>query len=104
MFDVIVRLAQAQGIVSAQAGCGLDEALQTMRERALIEHRTVNQIADAELARTISFGAGLTVSDEAAAIRQLIDKDQIIDLVHEYSYRVDHRGTTKSSNSSPKTA
>ena len=31
------------------------------------------------------------VSDEAAAIRQLIDKDQIVDLVHEYSYCVDHR-------------
>jgi 3-phenylpropionate/cinnamic acid dioxygenase small subunit len=31
------------------------------------------------------------VSDEAASIRQLVDKDQIIDLVHEYSYRVDHR-------------
>ena len=29
--------------------------------------------------------------DEAASIRWLIDKDQIIDLVHEYSYRVDHR-------------
>ena len=31
------------------------------------------------------------VSDEAASIRQLVDKDQIIDLVHEYSYGVDHR-------------
>jgi len=31
------------------------------------------------------------VRDEAASIRQLIDKDQIIDLVHEYSYCVDHR-------------
>ena len=31
------------------------------------------------------------VNDEAASIRQLIDKDQIIDLVHEYSYCVDHR-------------
>jgi len=31
------------------------------------------------------------VSDEAASIRQLVDKDQIIDLVHEYSYCVDHR-------------
>jgi len=31
------------------------------------------------------------VSDEADSIRQLIDKDQIIDLVHEYSYCVDHR-------------
>ena len=31
------------------------------------------------------------VSEEAAAIRRLVDKDQIVDLVHEYSYRVDHR-------------
>jgi 3-phenylpropionate/cinnamic acid dioxygenase small subunit len=29
--------------------------------------------------------------DDAAAIRRLIDKDQIIDLVHRYSYCVDHR-------------
>ena len=56
-FDVIARLAQAQGIVSAQAGCSLDQALQIMRERAQVEHRTVNQIADAVLDRTISFGA-----------------------------------------------
>jgi len=34
---------------------------------------------------------GLMVSDEATSIRQLIDKDQIVDLVHEYSYCVDHR-------------
>src|SRR3954447_2185995 len=34
---------------------------------------------------------GLMVSDEAASIQRLIDKDQIIDLVHEYSYCVDHR-------------
>ena len=56
-FDVIARLAQAQGIVSAQAGRSLDEALQIMRERALVEHRTVTEIADAVLDRTISFGA-----------------------------------------------
>jgi AmiR/NasT family two-component response regulator len=56
-FDVIARLAQAQGIVSAQAGCSLDEALQIMRERAQVEHRTVTEIADAVLDRTISFGA-----------------------------------------------
>ncbi len=31
------------------------------------------------------------VSDETASIRQLIDKDRIVDLVHEYSYCVDHR-------------
>jgi SnoaL-like domain len=30
-------------------------------------------------------------SDVEAAVRQLIDKDQIIDLVHRYSYCVDHR-------------
>ena len=29
-------------------------------------------------------------SDNADAIARLIDKDQIIDLVHEYSYFVDH--------------
>ncbi|HEY7946843.1 MAG TPA: nuclear transport factor 2 family protein [Acidimicrobiales bacterium] len=30
-------------------------------------------------------------SEDAAALRQLIDKDQIVDLVHHYSYYVDHR-------------
>jgi hypothetical protein len=30
-------------------------------------------------------------SDLEAAVRRLIDKDQIIDLVHRYSYCVDHR-------------
>jgi 3-phenylpropionate/cinnamic acid dioxygenase small subunit len=30
-------------------------------------------------------------SDDAAAVQQLIDKDQIVDLVHRYSYCVDHR-------------
>ena len=30
-------------------------------------------------------------SDNAGAVRQLIDKDHIIDLVHQYSYYVDHR-------------
>jgi hypothetical protein len=30
-------------------------------------------------------------SDNDEAIRRLIDKDQIIDLVHEYSFYVDHR-------------
>ena len=29
-------------------------------------------------------------SDNTGAIARLIDKDQIIDLVHEYSYFVDH--------------
>jgi SnoaL-like domain len=30
-------------------------------------------------------------SDTPTSIRQLIDKDQIVDLVHRYSYCVDHR-------------
>jgi len=30
-------------------------------------------------------------SGDAAAVRRLIDKDQIVDLVHHYSYYVDHR-------------
>jgi hypothetical protein len=30
-------------------------------------------------------------SSDEAAVRRLIDKDQIIDLVHRYSYCVDHR-------------
>ena len=30
-------------------------------------------------------------NDVESAVRQLIDKDQIIDLVHRYSYCVDHR-------------
>src|SRR5580658_10391933 len=29
--------------------------------------------------------------DDVAALRRLIDKDQIVDLVHRYSYYVDHR-------------
>ena len=30
-------------------------------------------------------------SDEQAALRRLVDKDEIVDLVHRYSYGVDHR-------------
>jgi hypothetical protein len=30
-------------------------------------------------------------TDDAAALQRLIDKDQIVDLVHRYSYGVDHR-------------
>ena len=31
------------------------------------------------------------VTDEQAALRRLLDKDSIVDLVHRYSYCVDHR-------------
>ena len=30
-------------------------------------------------------------TDEHAALRRLMDKDEIVDLVHRYSYGVDHR-------------
>ena len=30
-------------------------------------------------------------SEDGAAVRRLVDKDQIVDLVHHYSYYVDHR-------------
>jgi AmiR/NasT family two-component response regulator len=56
-FGLIARLAQAQGVVATQADCSLDEALQTMGERAYVEHRTLYEIAVAVLDRTISFGA-----------------------------------------------
>jgi hypothetical protein len=42
-------------------------------------------------------------SDDVAAIERLIAKDEIIDLVHRYSYCVDHRLTTRLSNSSLRT-
>ena len=31
------------------------------------------------------------VTDEHGAVRRLLDKDEIVDLVHRYSYCVDHR-------------
>ena len=41
-------------------------------------------------ARRGMFG-GLMASDEHGALRRLLDKDEIVDLVHRYSYCVDHR-------------
>ena len=55
-FDLIGRLAQAQGMVSIQADCSLDDALRTMRERAQVERRTLDNIVTSVLDRTISFG------------------------------------------------
>jgi len=54
--DHLYRVVQAQGMVSVQADCSLDNALVMMHERAQVQHRTLPQIADAVLARSIRFG------------------------------------------------
>jgi AmiR/NasT family two-component response regulator len=51
-----LRVAQAQGMVSAQIQCTVDEALVIMRERALVQHQTLADVADAVLKREIRFG------------------------------------------------
>jgi len=42
-----VKLAQAQGRVSVQADCTLDEALVLMQQRAADTNHSVDEIADA---------------------------------------------------------
>jgi hypothetical protein len=51
----------------------------------MVERRAVPDRCDVR-----KFG-GLMTADELAALRRLVDKDEIIDLVHRYSYCVDHR-------------
>lgn len=55
-WELIARIAQAQGMVCVQAQCTLPEALALMRDRATITHQTLDEIADAVLDRTIRFG------------------------------------------------
>ncbi len=54
------RVIRAQGMVSVQARCSLDDALVMMHERAHVEHQTLHQIADEVLARRIRFGLSNT--------------------------------------------
>jgi len=54
--ELTYRVAQAQGMVSAQVGCTVAEALVLMNERAQVQHQTVIQIADAVRERRIRFG------------------------------------------------
>jgi len=50
------KVIQAAGMVSVQADCTLDEAIGFMEDRALIQHQTREQIAEAVVARQIRFG------------------------------------------------
>jgi hypothetical protein len=51
-----VKVRNAAGMVSVQAQCSVDHAMLLMRERAVIQGRTLYQIAVAVLDRTINFG------------------------------------------------
>jgi AmiR/NasT family two-component response regulator len=50
------RVSQASGMVSVQAQCSIAEALQLLRDRALVTGRSVNEIARDTVERHISFG------------------------------------------------
>ncbi len=50
------RLHQAQGMVSAQAQCSVDEAMIMISDRATVTGLTLDEIADAVIDRTIRFG------------------------------------------------
>jgi len=50
------EIAQAQGMVSEQAACALDDALVMMRDRAQVHHQTLTEIADDVIDRRIRFG------------------------------------------------
>jgi AmiR/NasT family two-component response regulator len=45
-WERMAKVAQAQGRVSVQADCTVDEALVLMRERAVETNHTVDEIAD----------------------------------------------------------
>jgi AmiR/NasT family two-component response regulator len=50
------RIARAQGMVTVQAECTMDEALDLMRDRAAVGGQTLEEIADAVIDRSIRFG------------------------------------------------
>jgi hypothetical protein len=50
------KIAQACGMVSVQARCSLGHVMLLMRERAVIQSRTLEQIAEAVVDRSIHFG------------------------------------------------
>jgi len=50
------RVSQAQGMVSLQAHCAFGDALAMMTERAKVDGRTIQDIADAVLNHQLSFG------------------------------------------------
>ena len=54
--ELVLRVAQAQGMISVQIDCTLDEALVIMRERALVQHQTLADVAVGVLEHRIRFG------------------------------------------------
>jgi AmiR/NasT family two-component response regulator len=54
-WDRTAQVAQAQGVVSVQADCTIDEALRLLLERAHVSHQTLSQIARDVVAHRIWF-------------------------------------------------
>jgi AmiR/NasT family two-component response regulator len=52
----IARVAQAQGVVSVQAACSTAEALDLMKDRAIVQGQTLDEVVEALLDRSIRFG------------------------------------------------
>jgi len=50
------EINQAAGMVSVQADCNIEEALQLMHDRAAVAHVTLEEIAAAVLDHSILFG------------------------------------------------
>jgi hypothetical protein len=50
------KVHQASGMVSVQAACTLEAALELMVERARVSAQSVDDVADAVLERRIRFG------------------------------------------------
>jgi len=55
-FSDNARVDQAQGMVSVQVGCTLDQALALMKDRAGVQAEQLDEIADAVVERSIRFG------------------------------------------------
>ena len=51
-----VRMSAASGMVSVQAHCSFTEARALMKERARLSHRSLLEIADGVLDRSVRFG------------------------------------------------
>ena len=51
-----VRMSEASGMVSVQAHCSFTEAAALMRERARLSGRSLLEIADGVVNRSIRFG------------------------------------------------
>jgi len=50
------RVRQAQGMVSVQAACSMDDALAMMRDRATVSLHTLDEIASLVIDLKIRFG------------------------------------------------